>query len=138
MRFSTLCGLVCGLAVVGLPIAGIVLIGRNIDTSELPSKQTVARVGMTPEDVAARRETLESLQRAGIFGDVGSRSGLQTIALVRDGFYGLPFKTKEIALSNVWVFLFDNEGASATITLVDERTNKKIGRYSLSRGLKLN
>ena len=142
MRFSTKCGLVFGLvlclalaSIVVLPIVGIANIVRNTDTSELPSKQIVARFDTTPEAVASRRKTIENLQRAGILGRVGSDTW--TEALVRDGFYALSFDEKKIVAVQVWIFLCDGSPRWRSVTLRDERTNKKIGSITQAYGLKL-
>ena len=138
MRLSTLCGLVCGLAIVVLPIAGIALIVRNIDHSDRPPPVVFPRFDTTPEEVAGRRQSIERLQRSGIIGSVGSFDGWKVSVVVRDGFYALPYWHKELVMLNVWIFLNDAANTPLPFTLRDGRTNKKIGRFSYSTGLKLN
>ncbi|HDZ21944.1 hypothetical protein LCGC14_0568880 [marine sediment metagenome] len=141
MRFSTLVGMVFGLlCVVAFAVSVAFCLGTCAKVGDsianAPPSPTMERIDTTPDDRVARQLVMEVFQQSGILAQIGSETGWKG-AIVREGFYDLSFDDKTAVASNVWIWFCDGSSPSRSVTLRDERTNKKIGSYTPAYGLKL-
>jgi hypothetical protein len=73
----------------------------------------------------------------GIFTKIETPGNLPRVS-VASAFYRLDFDAKKNFIGVVYAYHFDGTDISDAVILLDGRTNKRIGTYSLSGGLDLN
>ena len=108
------------------------------DSARSPTK-TVGSIDKSPKMQQGRSDLIKKLIREGVFLKTDTPGSLPRV-YVGPAFYGLDFDTKQKFVSVVYAYYFDGSGALDMVRVMDGRTNKEIGDFTLppfGTGLKL-
>jgi hypothetical protein len=91
----------------------------------------------SPKQLAERKSAIQQAIAAGLFTKVGVFSAGSPEIWVTQLFLALSFDDKQTATAGVWGYFFDGSAPHRRLFLVDSQTGKRVGEFSLKRGLKI-